>query len=265
MNPPAEARVAAGYDAVYAALPASATFRRVWREHALGAGYPDGFEHISFLTLGEMQSMAASLRLALGATLLDLGCGMGGPGLWIAREADARLIGVDVSGVALARARERARAHQAVGAGFVRGTFAGTGLRSESVDGAMSVDALQYAPDKKSAIGEAARVLRRGARLVFVCFEVDRERVAGVPVLGADPVDDYRPLLAAAGLEVTSYAETAGWRERVTDAYQAIIDAKDALTEEMGEPAWLALSGEIALTLQLQPYRRRVLVTATKQ
>ena len=45
------ARVAAGYDAVYAAIPQSPTFRRIWREHAIGPGYPEEFEHISFLRL----------------------------------------------------------------------------------------------------------------------------------------------------------------------------------------------------------------------
>jgi len=261
-----EERVAAGYDAVYAAIPRSATFQRIWREHALGADYPDGYEHISFLTLAEMRAMAAGLRLSRSSTLVDLGCGMGGPGLWIARESDARLIGIDVSDVALANARGRA---ETLGlserARFARGTFARTGLDRASADGAMSVDALQYAPDKQAALDEASRVLRPGARLVFVCFELEPERVAGLPVLGTDPVADYRPRLENAGFEVTSYRETEGWRERLTTTYQAVIDSAGTLTEEMGEPAYRALVGEMSVTLQLQPYRRRVFVSARRR
>src|SRR5688500_7669559 len=98
------ARVAAGYDAVYAAIPRSPTFRRIWREHAIGPGYPDEFEHISFLTSAELTLMASELRLSEGALLTDLACGLGGPGLWIARECSAKLCGIDASPVAVAGA-----------------------------------------------------------------------------------------------------------------------------------------------------------------
>ncbi len=129
----------------------------------------------------------------------------------------------------------------------------------------MSCDALQYAPDKQAALNEAARILRPGGRLVFACFEFDAARVAGLPVLGTDPVGDYRPLLERAGFDVSSYAETPGWRERLTAAYQGIADAKTSLGDEMGVAAYSSLLGEVALTLQIQPYRSRVLVSATRR
>lgn len=266
MNDPDTTIVAAGYDAVFAGVPRSPTFQRIWRTDSLGPDYPDGFEHISFLTLPEMRSMASALALTANSTLADLACGMGGPGLWIARETGARLIGVDVSEVALTNARARA---DALGlssvARFVHGTFAHTGLDAASVDGAMSVDALQYAPGKQAALHEAARILRPGGRLAFACFELEPQRVAGLPVLGTDPVSDYRPLLEQAGFDVTSYDETPGWRHRLTATYQAAVDARPVLTEEMGEAGCMALLGEVSLTLQLQPYRRHVLVSAMRR
>lgn len=266
MNDPDTTIVAAGYDAVYAGIPKSPTFQRIWRTCSLGPDYPEGFEHISFLTLPEMRGMAAALALTSGSTLTDLACGMGGPGLWIARETGARLIGVDVSEVALANARVRADALRLSSvARFVHGTFAHTGLDAASADGAMTVDALQYAPDKQAALHEAARILRPGGRLAFACFELEPERVAGLPVLGTDPVGDYRPLLETAGFDVANYDETPGWRERLTATYQACVDARPALTDEMGEAACGALLGEISLTLQLQPYRRHVLVAAVRR
>jgi SAM-dependent methyltransferase len=259
-------RVAAGYDTVYAALPRSATFGRIWHEHAMGADFPDGFEHISFLTLADMRRMATELRLHDGSVLLDLACGMGGPGLWLAREGGARLIGLDISEAAVAGARQRARTlGMAQGATFERGSFAETGLEGASVDAAMSVDALQYAPDKQAAFDEIARVLKPGGRLCVVCFVLEPERVAALPIFGDDPVPDYAPLLERAGFDVTAYDETAGWKHRVTSAYQAVIDAKDMLAGEMGDAACNALLGEMTLTLQLQPYRSRVLFAATRR
>ena len=195
-----------------------------------------------------------------------LACGLGGPGLWVARETGAKLTGIDLSSVAVAGARERAAGLGLSGlAQFSGGTFAETGLGAAAFDGAMSADALQYAPDKQAALDEVARILRPGGRLVFACFEFDAARVAGLPVLGTDPVGDYRPLLERAGFDVARYSETPGWRARLTGAYQGIVDAKTPLTDEMGDAAYLSLLGEVALTLQVQPYRTRVLVSATRR
>jgi len=257
--------VAAGYDAVYGALPTSPTFHRLWRAHASGEDFPAGFDHISFLTLGEARTMADALALHAGDTLVDLACGMGGPGLWMARESGTKLIGVDISAVALAASRQRATDVGVADARFVQGSFAATGLDAGSADGAMSLDALQYAPSKQAAFTEIARVLRPGGRFVFEAFELDPARVAGLPVLGTDPVDDYTPLLEQAGLDGLRYEETPGWRERLTAAYQSIVDEKAALTAEMGEAAYGALAGEVTLTLQLQPYRRRIFASARKR
>ena len=49
------------------------------------------------------RSMSA-LRVEPGATLVDVGCGRGKPGLWLSRETGAALIGVDWSPVAVASA-----------------------------------------------------------------------------------------------------------------------------------------------------------------
>lgn len=71
--------VATGYDAVYEAWPQA--LRRIWRQQILGAGYPDGFEHISFVNYDAWRQLAAALQLPRGAALADLARGAGGPGL----------------------------------------------------------------------------------------------------------------------------------------------------------------------------------------
>jgi len=260
------ALVAGGYDTVYGTLTASPAFRRIWRAHGIGEDFPDGFDHISFLHLAEISRLRDELHLARGATLIDLACGAGGPGLWVARETGARLVGVDISAQGLDRARERAAATgMSENARFQLGSFDRTGLDAASADGAMTADALQYAPDKRAALAEIARILRPGARFAFVCFELAPARLTGVPILGADPVDDYRPLLDEGGFDVSVYEQTAGWEDRLTATYRAVMDARDALVPEMGEPAFNALSGEMSMTLTLRPYCGRVFAVATKR
>jgi SAM-dependent methyltransferase len=256
--------VAVGYDAVYDAIPHSPTFRSLWAEHASGDGYPPEYDSISFVTATEMRAIARDLALPAGGTLVDLACGAGGPGLWLASLTGASLAGVDISGVAVARARARAAAVAATSATFVQGSFAATGLATGAADGVVSSDALQYAPDKAAAFAEAARVLRPGGRLAFTAFEVEPDRVAGLPVLGDDPCADFRPLLEANGFSTTQYDETPGWHARVAAAYGAVLAAADVLTDELGAPAYLAMASEMTLTQQLGIYRRRVLAVAER-
>jgi SAM-dependent methyltransferase len=257
--------VVEGYDAVYAALAGSSAFATLWAEHACGGAFPPEFAHISFLTLNELQAMAQYLALGEGTRLVDLACGAGGPGLWIASQCGASVIGVDPSSAGLAQARKRS---QQLGLAdrslYQQGTFASTGLGNGAADGVLSVDAIQYAPDKTEVFREAHRILRAGGRLAFSAFEVDPERVAGIPVLGVNPVPDYAPLLEAAGFAVDSYTECAGWADRVPAAFGAVMAAMPTLISEMGEAAAASLQMEAALTLQLQPYRRRVIVHARR-
>jgi cyclopropane fatty-acyl-phospholipid synthase-like methyltransferase len=257
--------VRTGYDAVYRALSRSPTLRAIWRQHAQGPGYPEGFENISFLTLAELARLASELRIEAGSTLADLGCGEGGPGLWIAREVGAHLIGIDLSPVAVANAMERAEKLGLTGtARFAIGAFDDTGLESGSVEGAMSVDAFQYAPEKRAAFQEVRRILSAGGRFAFTAFELDSSRVAGLPVISADPVDDFRPLLEEMVFRVEVYEETESWHGRLVETYESVQASHAQLLEEMTEEAVTPLLMEVTLTLEHMPYRRRVLAAATK-
>jgi len=257
--------VAQGYDAVYDAMPRSPTLLRLWKQLVAGQDYPDDFYHISFITLQDLRHLARTLGLSSAWRFCDVACGMGGPALWIARETGAHLSGVDLSPVAVAQAEKRA---QSLGltsrARFSVGSFANTGLETASVDAAMTVDALQYAPDKTSALREFARIIRPGGTLAFFAFELHPERVRGLPVIGDDPVDDYRPLLHDAGFDVLQYDQTPAWHDRVFTAYRAVIDAQDALRHEMGEAATAAILSEMTLTLERDIHSGRVFALARR-
>jgi SAM-dependent methyltransferase len=257
--------IAQGYDAVYEAMPRSPTLLRIWKQHAAGDDYPDAFSHISFVTLGDLRRLADTLALSERSTFADVACGMGGPGLWIALETDARLVGVDFSRVAVSRARERAETLGLTArASFHPGSFADTGLETGSTDAAMTVDALQYAPDKAAALQEFARIILPGGRLAFFAFELDPGKVNGLPVISDDPVNDYRLLLEQAGFQVLTYEPTPHWHERLFAAYGAVIDAQQALRSEMGELATASMLSEMTITLERDIYSGRVFAVAER-
>lgn len=234
----------------------------MWAQNAVDDQIAPGFEHLNFAGLPELARLRDALSLGGGDILVDLACGAGGPGTWVAREADATLIGVDLSRVGIRLARERSVAQQLSGAGFVVGSVDHLPVADRSVMGVMSLDSLQYVPDKRMTFAEVARVLGDGGRIAFTAFEVDAERVRDVPVLGVDPIVDYSVLLREVGLEVDGYEETPGWHERLVAAYGAVVAAEPELRPELGDDAMDALMLEMALTLTIEPYARRVFAVA---
>ena len=68
-----------------------------------------------------------------------------------------------------------------------------------------------------------------------------------------------------AGFAVEAYEETPSWRERLVATYEAVLAQQEEIGEEMGEEAIGPLLMEVALTLQHQPYRRRILAVFTRR
>lgn len=256
--------VAQGYDAFYLAWGRSSTLRRIWRENVTGSDYPEDFAHISFLPLATLRLLAEGLHLKPDEVLVDLACGAGGPGLWVAKQSGARLVGRDLSPVAVQRAAEQAAVlemdHRAE---FAEGSFVDSGIGTGQAHAVMTVDALQYAPDKSRALIEIARILRPGGRFAFVAFELDAARIVGLPIWD-DPVGDYRPLLEQTGFELVAYDQIPNWRDQVAAGYGAVLAERDSLEAELGETAATAIVMEAALTLDREPYCGHVLAVASR-
>ena len=63
----------------------------------------------SFMGAAEILALARRAGVAPGVSVLDLCCGIAGPGVLIAHELGCTYLGVDASASAIAIARERAR------------------------------------------------------------------------------------------------------------------------------------------------------------
>jgi SAM-dependent methyltransferase len=216
------------FEDTYAAA-ASPTQEQIWRE-VFGDEYPAGLDPYSFVTRSELARFAEEVRVGAGDSLVDIGCGRGGAGLWVAAATGAELIGIDIAETALVAARARAAAIGS-SATFRRGEFEATGLDDASVDAIMSVDALLFTPSKAAAFTEFRRVIRPGGRLVMTSWDYGRQPVGRPP-----QVPDHRPLAEAAGFEIVAYDTTDRWRERNERTGQALFDAAEALASESGEP-----------------------------
>jgi SAM-dependent methyltransferase len=159
------------YGPVLSSQGRSPVLKAIWRG-VYGPDYPEEVEPFGFLTRTELRHILAELRIDPGSRLADLGCGRGGPGLWIARQTSAYLVGLDIAAEAPVEARHRIGSFGLGGrAGFLAADCSRIPLRTGAFDAAMSVDALWMILDKMGAVREIARILRPGARLVFTTWQ----------------------------------------------------------------------------------------------
>jgi ubiquinone/menaquinone biosynthesis C-methylase UbiE len=242
------------FEATYAA-PASRVQERVWRE-VFGDEYPQGVDPYSYVTTSELRRFAADLAVTGGERLVDLGCGRGGAGLWVALATGASLTGVDIAETALHAARDRAR-QLGVEAAFVRGTFEATGLPDGAADAVMSVDALLFTPDKGAALRELRRILRPGGRLCVTSWDYHTQPAGRPP-----QVADHRPLADVAGFRVLAYDDTDRWRELQEATGEGLLRAAPELAEEEGVSVDEARAGIEEMHATLATMIRRFFLVA---
>ncbi|MFE4973677.1 SAM-dependent methyltransferase [Kitasatospora sp. NPDC056651] len=152
-----------------------------------------------------------------GDSLLDVGCGIGGPAAAIARHTGARVTGVNICGhqVEVARSMHR-RSEVGRRLRFVEADAMALPFARAEFDGVFSIEALCYAPDKRHAYAQIARVLRPGGGFVgadWFCADglspADHARwvepmCQGFAIPHVLPFGELEEHLEAAGFEVES-------------------------------------------------------------
>ena len=107
--------------------------------------------------------MAQAIGLRQGMVVADIGCGVGGPLMEIARSTGAKIVGVNSNAYQIERARklteEAGLAHLAE---FIHCDFLDVDAPDESFDAAYSIEASCCAPDKVSIYSEVFRLLKPG-------------------------------------------------------------------------------------------------------
>jgi ubiquinone/menaquinone biosynthesis C-methylase UbiE len=251
---PAREPTAADFDEVFSAS-GSPGIRRVWE--LAEPDLPPQIEPFSFVSADLLRYVVHALRLEPGQTLVDLGCGRGGPGLWLAREAGVSLVGVDFSLVAVDQAASRAALFGlAARAQFVVGDLTQTGLPPATADAAVSIDAFHFAATPAVAASEARRVLCPGGRLVLTNWQ---PKVPGDPRLPRRARIDWPPLLRGAGFTGVEMKSRPEWHDTFTRVYRVALSLGDPRDD-----ALLAdLQDEARQRLPLADLHDRVVVIAT--
>jgi SAM-dependent methyltransferase len=197
-------------------------------QQARVAAYAPGefTEQESFMRAGEIRALAHQAGIVPGVSVLDLCCGIGGPGRFITEELGCDYLGVDYSADAIDIARKRAgdlpcRFEVARIPPIPPGPF----------DVVILLETLLAFPEKEPLLREISRALTTGGR--FACTfegglpltEAERERMPDADTVWLIPIDEMFASLDRVGLVIRwqedhtrSHAATA---ESLTEAFAA--------------------------------------------
>jgi SAM-dependent methyltransferase len=173
----------------------------------------------SFMTAGEIRALAVQAGIGPGVNVLDLCCGVGGPGRFLTRELGCVYLGVDASASAVALARERA--------GDLPCRFAAAQvppLPAGSFDVVLLLETMLAFEDKDALVGEIAAGLRSGGRLAFTLDEgaplttAERAAMPDADTVWLTSLDAMAASLRRNGLVVT-------WQEDHSRGHRAVAKA----------------------------------------
>lgn len=203
-------------------------------QRARVAAYPPGefIEQEGFMRAGEIRELARRAGISEGVSVLDLCCGVAGPGRFITEELGCKYVGVDYSASAIDIARRRAgglpcRFEVARIPPAPPGPF----------EVVLLLETMLSFPAKEPLLREVSRTLTTGGR--FACTfeggepltEVERRRMPDADTVWLVPIEEMLACLERAGLAVR-------WQE---DCSQSHLATAESLTE-----AFAAGAGDIA-------------------
>jgi SAM-dependent methyltransferase len=214
------------------------------------AAYPPGefVEQESFMRAGEIRALADRAGIAPGVSVLDLCCGIAGPGRFITRELGCRYLGVDYSASAIDIARKRAgdlpcRFEVAHMPPLPPGPF----------DVVLLLETMLAFPDKTQLLREVSAALAPGGRFAFTLeegqplTEPERSSMPDADTVWLIPLEEMLTCLERAGLAVR-------WQDDLSAAHREIADSLiEAFAGDAAEIA--AQIGERALDELLAAHR----------
>jgi sarcosine/dimethylglycine N-methyltransferase len=195
-----------------------------------------------FLSLSGAESsdaMIAAAGIGPETRVLDVGCGVGGPALYLAEKTGCHIIGVDLmewhAEEAASRAAERGLSGRTE---FQAGDATALAFPDVSFDVVWSQDAWCHAPDKPMVIAEAARVVKPGGHIVFTDWvalgDMEPDYLAAIQSAVSAPnfatPEEYRGWLEAQGCTVLHFEDISA---RFAARYRTMIANLNALEDQV--------------------------------
>lgn len=237
------------------------------RERVRQETYGEDLGQNSWLTVEEWRTFAEWLGLSAGMQVLDVGCGSGGPALYLMKSYGVRITGADQNPSGIATATDLAD-QQGLGAQarfLVADASQPLPLADGEFDAVVCIDAVNHLPGRAAVLAEWHRLLKPGGRLLFtdpvvVTGLVSSEEIAARSSIGYflfSPAGADERLLQEAGFEVLRQEDlTQGVADIAGRWFEARARYRDELLADEGAPSFEGTQRFLAMVRTLAGERR---------
>jgi len=229
-----------------------------------------------YTTVAQAEELARRLKLTRRTRLLDVGCGRGYPGLYIARIAGCDVVSSDLPIASLRTARRRAsRDRISRRASFIAASAVHPPLRPGTFDAIVHTDVLCCLRAKLAVLRACHHLLKPGGRMAFTTIyagkdvgDRDYRRACRVRGCGFAERREVRALVESAGFVNVREKDVTREFARTTRAYLEMSAMyRDELRAQWGSARFVEWQRDREATLELteRGVVRRGLFTAARR
>lgn len=210
-------------------------YKRFWYGgKGLGLHYgfwAEGVSNRQEAIIKENEVLADLVGVQEGDLVLDAGCGVSGSGLWLVKERDAQVVGLNIVQNQLTIGRNLAKKRDLLKhLSFIRGDYHKLPLQSEKFDVFWSLESIEHATNVNNFIEEAFRVLKPQGKIV----------IAGT-FRGSKELSDKEKRRVAIGFHLWGPLATLETAQNVSQVMQEIGFAS---VQNVDRTAWIMKSAQ---------------------
>lgn len=148
----------------------SVFYRALWGDH-IHHGYWENGESPKIAQVKLIERLAERAELRRGSRVLDVGCGVGGSSMWLARNLDCEVVGITISPVQAEMATEKARKEGLQErARFLVMDANHLDVEPASFDAVWVIECSEHLTDKARFIESCAGALKNGGALALCAW-----------------------------------------------------------------------------------------------
>lgn len=253
----------------------SGLWEQVWGEHMHHGYYgPEGNlkKERRLAQIDLIEELLIWATVSSSASILDVGCGIGGSSLYLAEKFNAAVTGITLSPVQASRATERAQtAGLETRANFQVADALNLPFADDSFDLVWSLESGEHMPNKIRFLQECYRVLKPGGTLIMATWchrplggtagqltDEERNQLAEIYRVYALPYVISLPEYEAIAHNVSfTNIRTADWSTAVAPFWDVVIDStfNPLVIINLLLSGWSTIQGALSLGLMRDGYK----------